>query len=72
MAARRQWLATTSMSIEYFEPITGPRFCIDSRLEKRRGRTRFVVTRFVQDDELAVLAATTMREVATDRPLGDA
>jgi acyl-coenzyme A thioesterase PaaI-like protein len=70
--ARRQWLATTSMQIEYFEPIVGPRFTIESRLEKRRGRTRFVITRFFQDGELAVLASTTMREVAVDRPLGDA
>ena len=45
---------------------------IDSRRETQRGRTHFVLTRFYQDDELAVLAATTMREVATDRPLGDA
>ena len=71
-AAPRQWLATTNMRIDYFEPITGPRFVIDSRLEKRRGRTNFVTTRFFQDGELAVHAVTTMREVAVDRPLGDA
>ncbi len=66
------WLATTSMRVDYFAPITGPRFVIDSRREKQRGRTHFVLTRFFQDEELAVLAATTMREVATDRQLGDA
>lgn len=66
------WLATTSMRVDYFNPILGPRFVIDSRREKQRGRTHFVLTRFFQDEELAVLAATTMREVATDRPLGDA
>ena len=68
----RAWLATTNMRIDYFEPITGPRFVIESRLEKRRGRTNFVATRFLQDGELAVYALTTMREVALDRPLGDA
>jgi acyl-coenzyme A thioesterase PaaI-like protein len=68
----RRWLATTHMSVDYFEPITGPRFVIESELEKRRGRTNFVVTRFFQDDQLAVLAATTIREVKLDRPLGDA
>lgn len=68
----RNWLATTNLRIDYFEPITGPRFRIDSELEKRRGRTCFVVTRFHQDDELAAYAVTTMREVALDRPLGDA
>jgi len=68
----RHWLATTQMSLDYFEPITGPRFVIESELEKRRGRTNFVLTRFFQDDQLAVLAATTIREVKLDRPLGDA
>jgi acyl-coenzyme A thioesterase PaaI-like protein len=66
------WLATTSMRVDYFLPILGPRFVIDSRRETQRGRTHFVITRFFQDDALAVLASTTMREVATDRPLGDA
>ena len=69
---RMGWLATTSMRVDYFEPILGPRFVIDSRREKQRGRTHFVLTRFLQDDVLAVLAATTLREVALDRPLGDA
>lgn len=68
----RHWLATTQMSLDYFEPIVGPRFVIESELEKRRGRTNFVLTRFFQDDQLAVLAATTIREVKLDRPLGDA
>lgn len=43
-----------------------------SRLEKRRGRTHFIVTRFLQDDDLVVLAATRLRAVAIDRRLGDA
>jgi len=68
----RRWLATTNMRIDYFEPILGPTFVIDSRREKQRGRTNFVTTRFFQDDELAVFAVTTMREVAHDRPIGDA
>ena len=71
-AAPRRWLATTNMRIDYFEPITGPRFVMDSTLEKKRGRTNFVTTRFFQDGELAVHALTTMREVARDRSLGDA
>ena len=68
----RRWLATTNMRVDYFEPIVGPTFVIESELEKRRGRTCFVITRFFQDDELAALAKTTMRELAVDRPLGDA
>ena len=70
-SVRRGWLATTNMKVEYFEPITGPTFVIDSRREKQRGRTHYILTRFLQDDDLAVLAATTMREVGPDRPLGD-
>jgi len=68
----RRWLATSQMHLDYLEPITGPRFVIESELEKRRGRTNFVITRFFQGDELAVRAATTIREVKLDRPLGDA
>lgn len=68
----RAWMATTNMRIDYFEPILGPRFEVDSRLEKSRGRTRFVTARFFQDDELAVYSVTTIREVALDRSLGDA
>lgn len=71
-ARPRSWLATTNMRVDYFEPIVGPTFVIESQLEKRRGRTCFVLTRFYQDDELAAHAVTTMREVALDRPLGDA
>jgi len=69
---RGNWMATTSMRVDYFEPIVGPSFVLDSHLEKKRGRTHYVVTRFWQDDDLAVMAATTMRAVAVDRPLGDA
>jgi acyl-coenzyme A thioesterase PaaI-like protein len=73
-ANRRQggWLATTNMRVDYFEPIVGPTFIIESTRERQRGRTHFVVTRFFQDTELAVFALTTMREVRVDRPLGDA
>ena len=68
----RTWLATMNMRLDYFEPVTGPTFVVESELEKRRGRTSFVVTRFWQDDTLAAYALTTMREMPVDRPLGDA
>ena len=69
---RSSWLATTNMRIDYFEPITGPEFTIESRRVKSRGRTHFVESRFLQDGELAVFAVTTLRAIPTDRPLGDA
>lgn len=68
----RSWLATTNMRVDYFEPIVGPEFEIESQLLKRRGRTCFVETRFFDgEDQLAVFAVTTLREVPLDRPLGD-
>src|SRR3954451_5408218 len=66
------WMATTSMRVDYFEPIVGPTFVLDSTLEKKRGRTHFVVTHFLRDGERAVVAATPLRAVAVDLPLGDA
>ncbi|HLI44086.1 MAG TPA: hypothetical protein VKU92_06415 [Acidimicrobiales bacterium] len=71
-ARPRSWLATTNMRVDYFDPIVGPRFVIESRLERRRGRTCFVATRFLQGGELAVHALTTMREMPQGKPLGDA
>jgi acyl-coenzyme A thioesterase PaaI-like protein len=68
----RRWLATTSMRVDYFEPIVSPEFLIVSRLVKKRGRTNVVDTRFFDpDDTLAVVAFTVMREVQLDRRLGD-
>jgi len=68
----RTWLATTNMRVDYFEPIVGPQFVMESRLVKKRGRTNFVETRFFDPaDTLAVFALTTLREVSLDRPLGD-
>jgi len=68
----RTWLATTNMRVDYFEPIVGPEFIIETRLVKKRGRTNFVETRFFDPPEtLAVFALTTLREVRLDRPLGD-
>jgi acyl-coenzyme A thioesterase PaaI-like protein len=69
----RSWLATTNMRVDYFEPILGPEFDIESRLVKSRGRTRFVETRFLGlTGELAVFSTTTIREIPLDRALGDA
>jgi acyl-coenzyme A thioesterase PaaI-like protein len=71
-AGWRSWLATTSMRVDYFEPVVGPHFLIDSRLLKSRGRTRAVETRFFDpQDTLAVFAFTTIREMPLDRKLGD-
>jgi acyl-coenzyme A thioesterase PaaI-like protein len=68
----RTWLATTNMRVDYFEPIVGPQFLIESRLLKKRRRTNFVETCFFDpEDTLAVFALTTLREVELNRPLGD-
>lgn len=66
------WLATSSMRVDYFEPILGPEFLMESSLVKKRGRTNLVETRFYDPrDTLAVLAITTVRELKVDRSLGD-
>jgi acyl-coenzyme A thioesterase PaaI-like protein len=66
------WLATTNIRVDYFEPVVGPRFVIESTLVKERGRLRFVETRFLDHSgALLVFALTTMREVALTRELGD-
>jgi len=66
------WLATSSMRLDYFEPILGPEFVIESQLVKRHGRTNFVETRFyAPKNTLAVFAVTTIRELKFDPSLGD-
>ncbi|MEX2206381.1 MAG: PaaI family thioesterase [Myxococcota bacterium] len=71
-ATGHRWLATTSMRVDYLAPIVGPKFILDSRCEHQRGHTYFVVTRFQQDGELAVMATTTMREVGRESAGSDA
>jgi acyl-coenzyme A thioesterase PaaI-like protein len=67
-----RWLATTNMRVDYFEPVVGPRFVIESELAKARGNFRFVETRFLNGaGELLVFALTSLREVAPARELGD-
>jgi len=62
------WLATTNMRVDYFEPVMGPRFVIESRLMNRRGRMSFVETRFTdKSGELLAFALTTMRELPLDQ-----
>ena len=55
-ASPRRWMATTNMRIDYFAPVLGPTFVIESRLQWARGRERYVVTELFQDDVLAVHA----------------
>ena len=58
----RHWLATMSMHVDYVEPITDG-FRVESRLLRKRGRTSWVETRFL-DEHGALLAnaLTTLRE----------
>jgi acyl-coenzyme A thioesterase PaaI-like protein len=69
-----QWLATTNMRVDYFDPVTGPRFFLESRIVRERGRTVMIETRFVDpaDGKLLVFALTTLRRVARSTKLGDA
>jgi acyl-coenzyme A thioesterase PaaI-like protein len=53
------WLVTLSFHIEFFEPVEGPRFLIESLIGHRRGRTIFVETRFKSTEGKLLLFATT-------------
>jgi len=33
------WLATTNMRVDYFDPVVGPTFWLESRIVRERGRT---------------------------------
>lgn len=67
------WLATTNMRVDYFEPVIGPRFVIESALVKERNRMCFIETRFLDGDgQLLVFALTTLRKVPFSGALGDA
>jgi len=69
-----QWLATTNMRVDYFDPVVGPRFFLEGRIVRERGRTVMIETRFIEpgDGRLLVFALTTLRRVARSTKLGDA
>jgi acyl-coenzyme A thioesterase PaaI-like protein len=54
------WLLTMNLHVEYFEAVEGPRFLIESRIVKRRGRTIFVEVAFKDTSGKTLLHATTM------------
>lgn len=62
-SALREVLATSSMRVDYLEPLMGPRFRIESEVIKQRGRSHWVQTRFIDDGKLAVFALTTLRAI---------
>jgi acyl-coenzyme A thioesterase PaaI-like protein len=57
------WLVTLNLHVEYFEPVMGPRFAIETQIVNRRARTIFVDVRFRESpepDAKVLLFATTM------------
>lgn len=52
------WLITLNLNVEYFEPVEGPRFIIESSVVHRRGRTIFIETRFKNTEGKLLLFAT--------------
>jgi len=69
-----QWLATTNMRVDYFDPVIGPTFHLEARIVRERGRTVMIETRFLDpaDGKLLVFALTTLRRVTRSNKLGDA
>jgi acyl-coenzyme A thioesterase PaaI-like protein len=63
------WVLTLNLHVEFFEPVEGPRFVIESTIVNRRGRTIFVETRFKSlDGKLLVFSTVTLLEQALDAP----
>jgi acyl-coenzyme A thioesterase PaaI-like protein len=57
------WLLTLGMRVDYFEPVEGPRFLIESHITSRRGRTIFVEIRFRDlEGKLLLFATATLLE----------
>jgi acyl-coenzyme A thioesterase PaaI-like protein len=65
------WLLTLNLRVEYFEPVEGPRFLIESRVLNRRGRTILVETTFRDHAGKMLLFATLMlleQPTSADKP----
>ena len=58
---QHEFKSTINMRVDYYEPIMGPRFVIESTVEHRRGKNWLVVVKMFQDDVLAAYAVTTLR-----------
>lgn len=64
------WLLTLGMHIDFFEPVEGPRFLVESQVTVRRGRTIFVEVRFRnQDRRLLIFSTATLLEQKSDASL---
>jgi acyl-coenzyme A thioesterase PaaI-like protein len=58
----RGWMATVNMRLDFFEPIVGERFVMDSHVVHTRGSTHLVEVRFEDAaGELFVFALLTLR-----------
>lgn len=57
------WLLTLGLRVDFFEPVEGPRFLIDSQITVRRGRTIFVEVRFLDAErKLLIFSTVTLLE----------
>jgi acyl-coenzyme A thioesterase PaaI-like protein len=54
------WLLTLNLHVEFFEPVEGPRFLIESQIINRRGRTHFAEVRFKSPEGKLLLFSTLM------------
>jgi len=52
------WLLTLGIRVDFFEPVEGPRFLIESEITVRRGRTLFVEVRFRDNQRRLLLFST--------------
>jgi hypothetical protein len=53
------------MRLDYYEPVLGPTFLVESEVRHRRGRNAWVETRFLDAQGTPLIdASTVLREVA--------
>jgi acyl-coenzyme A thioesterase PaaI-like protein len=52
------WLLTLGIRVDFFEPVEGPRFLIESEITVRRGRTLFVEVRLRDNQRRLLLFST--------------
>jgi acyl-coenzyme A thioesterase PaaI-like protein len=63
--APRHWLSTVSMRLDYYEPVVGPTFLVESEVRHRRSRNAWIQTRFLDSHGTPLIdASTVLREVA--------
>jgi len=58
LEVKHGWLLTLNLHVDYFEPVEGPRFVIESQILHRRARTIFLEVKFRDSNGKLLLFST--------------